>query len=195
MSNKGWHHRGYLPHLDGSGLVQGITFRLADSIPQKVFLRWKDELSHLPDDEQRRLAAIRVARFEDRCEGECLFKVPDCAQILRDCLFHFDGQQYDLLEWCIMPNHVHLLIRQYSEYSLGEIVKAWKSVSSRKIQKRLEISKGIWARDYFDRYIRDPEHYETAKAYLRQNPVKAKLVKDPTDYRWSSAYPDNFLQR
>ena len=33
MGQKGWHHRGYLPHLDGHEIVQHVVFRLRDSLP------------------------------------------------------------------------------------------------------------------------------------------------------------------
>jgi len=41
----GWHSRGYLPHFDGGEIPQFITFRLADSMPQKLLDRWREELS------------------------------------------------------------------------------------------------------------------------------------------------------
>jgi len=41
----GWHSRGYLPHFDGGEIPQFITFRLADSMPQELLDRWREELS------------------------------------------------------------------------------------------------------------------------------------------------------
>jgi putative transposase len=41
----GWHSRGYLPHFDGGEIPQFITFRLADSMPQSLLDRWREELS------------------------------------------------------------------------------------------------------------------------------------------------------
>jgi hypothetical protein len=40
----GWHSRGYLPHFDGGEVPQFITFRLADSMPQILLDRWREEL-------------------------------------------------------------------------------------------------------------------------------------------------------
>jgi hypothetical protein len=37
----GWHERGYLPHCDYPGLVQFVTFRLADSMPASRRAEWK----------------------------------------------------------------------------------------------------------------------------------------------------------
>src|SRR5690606_18030993 len=45
----------------------------------------------------------------------------------------------------------------------------------------------IWHREYWDRYIRDHVHYMNAVSYIHNNPVKAKLVVRPKDWKWSSA--------
>ena len=39
MDQKGWHSRGYLPHFDSQDVVQFVTFRLADSLPQEALLK------------------------------------------------------------------------------------------------------------------------------------------------------------
>ena len=43
--HKGWHSRGFLPHLDAAEIQQAITFRLADALPKQVVDGWKRELS------------------------------------------------------------------------------------------------------------------------------------------------------
>jgi len=52
--HKGWHSRGYLPHLDAPGELQALTFRLADALPAKLVLRWKIELEHGCSDTEKR---------------------------------------------------------------------------------------------------------------------------------------------
>jgi REP element-mobilizing transposase RayT len=46
----------------------------------------------------------------------------------------------------------------------------------------------VWHREYWDRYIRDHAHYVNVVNYIHENPVKAGLVKEAGDWRWSSAY-------
>ncbi|WP_232210496.1 hypothetical protein [Nitrococcus mobilis] len=58
-ASKGWHSRGYLPHLDAPGTLQAITFRLADSLPQEKLRELVQEVESLP--EKRRNAARRRA--------------------------------------------------------------------------------------------------------------------------------------
>jgi hypothetical protein len=44
-----WRSRGYLPHFDRPGLVQSITFRLHDAVPEPVVQSWKDALAGAQD--------------------------------------------------------------------------------------------------------------------------------------------------
>ena len=47
-------------------------------------------------------------------------------------------------------------------------------------------NKGLWQREYWDRFIRDENHFKNAIEYIHMNPVKAGLVKHPEDWKWSS---------
>lgn len=187
--HKGWHSRGYLPHLDAPGEIQALTFRLADALPAAVVLRWKRELELGELDEKGREKQLHrlVARYEDAGHGSCLLREPPHAEIMQMALLHFDGQRYRLLEWCVMPNHVHVLIHCSFGISLGEIVRSWKTFVSRRINQLTGRRGQFWALDYHDRYIRDLDHLANARAYIRNNPVKAGLCQRPEDWRWSSA--------
>ena len=109
-----------------------------------------------------------------------------------------DGDRYRLLAWCIMPNHVHVLIEQLAP--LGKILQSWKSFTGRWAMKnKAELgfdvpSEGLWMREYWDRYIRYEGHFSSVIDYIHRNPVHAGLCATPEDWRWSSAYPGNALQ-
>jgi putative transposase len=103
-----------------------------------------------------------------------------------EALKHFDGERYRLLAWCIMPNHVHVVI-DILDHSLSAIVRSWKSFSARQANVVLGRSGAFWHADYFDRYMRDEEHLTATMDYVEQNPVKAGLVGEARDWRWSSA--------
>lgn len=45
----------------------------------------------------------------------------------------------------------------------------------------------VWQREYYDRFIRDENHYEKVVEYIRENPVKAGLVEHAEDWKFSSA--------
>ena len=92
-----------------------------------------------------------------------------------------------LLEWCVMPNHVHVIARMLEGHPLDRIVKSWKSVTARRINSLLGSSGALWQREYHDRYIRDQDHLIAARNYVRFNPVKAGWCSRPEDWRWGSA--------
>ena len=192
--HKGWHSRGYLPHLDSPGLIQAVTFRLADAVPKDVIEHWKRELEQATTEspQRERILRERIARFEDAGHGACLLRNPSYASILQNALLHFDGDRYRLLEWCVMPNHVHILAHCPEGSRLGDLVKSWKTFSAREINRLIHTQGNLWAKDYHDRYIRDQGHLANARAYIRNNPVKAGLCKKPEDWPWSSVgHPGN----
>jgi len=192
--HKQWHSRGYLPHLDQPGLVQFLTFRLHDSVPAHLIEQWKKELqceSSLPAADPRVIELRkRIAEFEDAGHGACYLRDERIAALVQDALLHFDGERYHLLEWVIMPNHVHVLIEPLQGYRLGDIVHSWKSFTAKEANRILERAGEFWMPDYFDRFIRDEKHLAAVREYIRNNPVKAGLVEKPGDWKWSSACED-----
>jgi len=179
---KGWHSRGYLPHLDVPSLLQSVTFHLADSLPKTAI----EQLyaGTRPDDpEQLR----RVERWLDAGHGACWLARPEIARVVEEAFLHFDGERYRLLCWVVMPNHVHLLIETSRDHPLPNVVQAWKSYSSKRANRLLERTGTFWARDYFDRYIRDDQHLKAVVHYIENNPVRAGLVDQPEGWPFGSA--------
>jgi len=70
---------------------------------------------------------------------------------------------------------------------LAAVVNGWKSFSARRINELLRRRGALWQREYWDRFIRDEQHYQRAVAYVHENPVKAGLVSRAEDWPWSSA--------
>ena len=188
---KGWHSRGYLPHLDAPGVYQAITFRLHDSVPAHVIQRWKEELhwrADLPSDDPI-LTKLRgrIAQYEDAGHGACWLRDQRIAALVESALLYFDGQRYRLLAWCIMPNHVHVLIETFPGYPLHNVVHSWKSFTALQANRLLGRQGSFWARDYYDRYIRNDAHLAQTIVYIEQNPVKAGLVPVAEAWPFSSA--------
>lgn len=181
MVHKFWHSRGYLPHCDTPGLLQAITFRLADSLPADVLTRLSQQACNAVD------TLKQIEKFLDAGHGTCWLAQPDIANIVEDALLHGDVQHYRLLAWCVMPNHVHVLIETRDSYPLHKVVQGWKSFTAKLINQHLRQSGTVWMRDYFDRYIRDDHHFAAVIAYIHGNPVKAGLVSNKLDWPHSSA--------
>ena len=186
----GWQSRGYLPHIEFPGQVQAITFRLNDSVPTRVVRQWIAEIAgqpRFPTPEQRALALRRrITTFEDAGHGICHLADPRVAGAVEATLLHGDGNAYALLAWCIMPNHVHVVVEPMAGVSLHSIIQAWKSISARRANILLGRTGPFWMREYYDRYIRDDAHLEAAIRYAENNPVDAGLCTRPEDWPWSS---------
>ena len=108
--------------------------------------------------------------------------------MVEDALLHFDGQRYGLLEWCVMPNHVHVLAQTCVGFQLDKVIHSWKSFTAKAANRVLDRKGEFWMLDYFDRFIRDETHLAATIAYIRENPVSAGLVERAEDWRFSSAY-------
>ena len=193
---RGWYSRGYLPHCDASHLIQSVTYRLADSLPQTKLAELQEELRGLPENKRETVRWQRIEQWLDAGMGCCALAHPDVAQYVQHSFLHYHGERYHLHAWCIMPSHVHVLIEPLID--LAVIVQGWKSYTARwvlrkKQQLALKVpgADHLWMREYWDRYIRDARHYQRAVEYIHDNPVKAGLCDVAEAWRWSSAFPGN----
>ena len=176
MKTSGWRSRGYLPHCDERGLVQHIVFGLSDG--------FRSPPSHIDDPIER---ALWVDRELDAGHGSRLLAMPRHAQVVEECLLYGDGERYALAAWCVMPNHVHVLVEQFEGWSLSTVIQKWKSVSAHAINKAEGRKGRLWQPEYFDRFMRSAEQFEWTIAYVENNPVAAQLVERPENWRFSSA--------
>jgi putative DNA methylase len=101
--------------------------------------------------------------------------------------WHHDGVRYRLHAWVIMPNHVHVLLEIW-QVPMGKILQNWKGYMAKEANKILGREGAFWAGDYFDRCIRDEDHFRKVVRYIENNPVKAGFVSMAEDWRWSSAH-------
>ena len=184
--HKDWYSR-KLPHLDIGGLTQFLTFNLFDSLPQEVLSQWREELKDFKGNIDREREE-RIQAYLDRGFGSCILREDQCAQIVRDSLLFLDGDAYDLRAWVIMPNHVHFLAHFNQGQSLGKAMWSLKSFTAHKLKKIHPELEFIWHQESYDRYIRNEEHYGNTVRYINQNPVNARLCKDPSSYRWCDLF-------
>jgi len=118
--------------------------------------------------------------------GSCLLKIPQAAKIVQKALLFFEGKRYYLSAWCIMPNHIHLILAPIGEHRLSEILHSLKSYTSNQINKALGRKGPLWERESFDHLIRSTDPYEKFISYIELNPVEAGLCQKPEDWAYSS---------
>jgi REP element-mobilizing transposase RayT len=101
----------------------------------------------------------------------------------------------NLLAAVVMPDHVHLLLSPLRDgagwpFPLVDILQCLKSATAHRINKLLHHSGPVWEEESFDHVLRSAESLKEKCEYIRQNPVKAGLVRRPEDYLWLWVNPD-----
>ena len=186
----GWHERGYLPHCDFPSLVQFVTFRLADSMPESRLGEWA-HLLKIEDDREKR---TKLEGYLDRGVGECHLRDLRIAKITEDAMLHFHNERCELLAWCVMPNHVHVLVHVWN-WPLSKMLQNWKSIIAVKANRTLNQRGEFWQREYWETFMRDEEQERVAIRYIENNPVKSKLCKLAENWPFSSAkYRDKYCR-
>ncbi len=206
----GWHERGYLPHCDFPDLVQFVTFRLGDSMPASR----RDEWEHLLKIEDVRDRRTKLEDYLDSGVGECHLCDPRIAKLTEETLLHFHNERYELLAWCVMPNHVHVLVHVWRT-PLWKMVQNWKirienqarrgslverrapprcvSAADSNGPRRCSALQSFWQREYWDTFMRDEEQEKKAVRYIEGNPIKAKLCHAAEDWLFGSGrFRDEF---
>jgi REP element-mobilizing transposase RayT len=179
--NLGFYKHGNLPHLDAGDAIQFVSFVLADAAPKKQLPR------NNPGMGIRCMNSNTLNdQILDKSHGRCILRVPLIANTVLCSILLRDSISHDTLAWVIMPNHVHVLLRQRKDFQLSKVVKQIKAGSAFNIRKIMGIQGPVWQRGYFDRFIRNPEHLRKTVSYIHQNPVRARLVSRPQDWQWSS---------
>lgn len=91
-----------------------------------------------------------------------------------------------LLAYCIMDNHVHLLIYTDEVYEMSEYMRIVNSKFARDYNKAFD-RVGYVFRDRFNsQYIDTKDYLQKCLNYIHMNPVKANIVKKPSEYKYST---------
>ena len=218
MENDRIYYRRNLPHIQPSGATFFVTFRLAGSLPKEVVLRLKEEQSKnerrlfkVKDeterkkkiDDQRKLYFGKFDEILDNAtSGPCWLNEERIVKVVADAIHLHDKKEYDLLAYCIMPNHVHLVFTvrhdfitsvraearatsTTSRYSMTDILRLIKGATARDANKILNRTGAFLQHESYDRVVRDEKELNRIIGYTINNPVKARLVKNAEDWKWS----------
>ncbi len=81
----------------------------------------------------------------------------------------------------LMPDHLHALLAFPADRQMESVIRGWKSYLARLHGIR-------WQRDFFDHRVRNDESWEEKAHYVRQNPVRAGLVRNASEwpYMWEA---------
>lgn len=203
-------YRRHLPHIQPPGATLFVTFRQYGSLPRSVSEQLHQEYEHLRQEanryvlqdtigkeyrriyeQQKRLFAKFDQYLDQSVGGPHFLKQAEIARLVCSTIKYWDQKRYDLLCYCVMSNHVHIVIIPLEisdgEYYLLELImhsiKSYSATEANKILNRA--GKPFWNSESFDHYSRSDEETGRIIAYVMNNPVKAGLVKSPKDWEWS----------
>ena len=206
MFDHRFYYRRNLPHYQPKYATVFVTFRLAGSIPVTVLeqiayahsqaVKGLNQRSDAPDhkarlhEEQRRAFGKWDAALHTVSCGPRWLEDPRLADLVAESLRNLDGSHYDLLAYCVMPNHVHavftpLLNSDGTTHSLAAIMHSLKRHTARKANLILGRQGEFWQHENYDHVVRDEGECARIVAYVLNNPVKAGLVDEWQDWPWS----------
>lgn len=93
---------------------------------------------------------------------------------------------YELRAFVVMPNHVHILFHPHREVS--RVLQWIKGSTAREANQVLaRTGKPFWQRESYDHWVRNEQQFKRIVCYIENNPVKAGLAINASQYPWSSA--------
>jgi len=212
MQNREFYRR-HLPHWYPQHATFFITTRLANSLPKHIIQELlhkrtkaiqvnsvntpKNELKEIHYQEELKHFG-RWDKLLDQCNsGPDWLKIPAIAAIIKDAIHYRDGKIYDLIAFCIMSNHIHLVFHPLPDstqkpYDISKIMHSLKRYTARQANLVLNRKGEFWHHESYDHVVRDEKELQRIVEYVLFNPVKAGLVSNWDEWEWSYINGDWF---
>lgn len=200
-----------LPHYQPLGYIFFITFRLYGTLLKEIIEQYKSlkleqlkSVNNYRNTKKRSEKYLEFKRKYFRLYDEYLDKAligpkwlknESIANVVRDTFHFHDSIKYNLIAYTIMPNHVHLVIEPInikivgrtdcSTYIVTHILKSIKWYTAKECNKILNRSGTFWQHESYDHVIRNQESLVRIVNYILNNPVKAGLVENWNEYKFS----------
>jgi len=185
-----------LPHVFNSEKPVFISYRLKFTLPQQVLDEFEKRKKQWLQDKDTtssqvyqvtpaRQDGLRFAWYDEllakSAEVPKFLHRKDITEVIASSFQHFDGIRYRLLAYCIMPNHVHVLIiplrdSEGNDFQVARITYGWKRYTANQINKLIGRKGSLWQKESYDHLVRNEKELMNILNYIIQNPVKAGLV-------------------
>jgi len=126
--------------------------------------------------------------LDEACDGPFYLRQPAIADMVVSAIQYNSNTlgHYLLHAFVVMPNHVHLLITP--AIALPKLTKSLKGITAKQANTMLALTGSrFWQEESYDHLVRDEREFEEIRNYIEENPVRAGLTSEATDFRWSSA--------
>lgn len=117
-----------------------------------------------------------------------IYRDPEDFEFHRQLLIEIREKfNFELYHYCLMTNHFHLLLRVREEEDLWRIMHGVQLRYAKYYKKKYKYFGHLFQGRYRSPRIPDDSYYLQCGRYIERNPLKAKMVKLPWDYEYSSA--------
>jgi putative transposase len=164
-----------------------LTCRLHDSLPPH-----RGFPAEARNSGQAFAAADRL--LDKACAGPAYLREPAVADMIVETIqFHADIlRHYRLHAFVVMPNHVHLLATP--DVALPKLTKSLKGATAAWANAMLGLTDSpFWQEESYARLVRYESEFEEIRNYIEENPVRAGMVREASEYPWSSAAADAII--
>lgn len=209
-------YRRHLPHQIPVDVPIFLTWNLKNAMPRDAIERLERERQELGRERPRPGESIRHRALRHRklmfnkadevldraSAGPLHLREPACARIVQDSILFGATKRYELMAWCVMANHVHVLLTPIWELArVTQGIKGFTAWSINQLRVRQAFQpdmfssrqpgkpdlRTFWQDESYDHWVRDEEELLRFIHYIETNPVKAGLCSCPHDWPWSSA--------
>ena len=158
-------HYSHLSHIDSIGHYQFITFRTKESLDSYLECLYNSS-------EIEKIKQYKMDRYLDSSQNGALL-YGEVLEKIRDYYLGYDKNVFEIEALSIMPNHIHVLLKQND--NISNVMRVLKGGAGHIINKTLDRKGAVWSKDYYDKAIRDEKHFWVVYEYIKYNAVKANL--------------------
>ncbi|NOR87481.1 MAG: hypothetical protein GQ527_07725 [Bacteroidales bacterium] len=182
-----------LPHIYIQDAIYSIDFRLADSIPFEIYQKYSDlKRTIIRESKKHLLKNLYNDHIDSYLDNSSSLKdwlnKPLIRNEVASAIHYYDKVHYKLIAFCIMPNHVHLIINTngFKPMPLGDFMGSIKRYSARKANILLGREGKFWQTESYDHILKSRNDLADSIDYVINNPVKAGLVAEWNE--WPGTY-------
>lgn len=121
--------------------------------------------------------------------GEHIFEPDEIKNLFMDIVKRSKKKyNFSLKNFVVMNNHIHFIIEPLKNESLSRIMQWILSVFAMYYNSIHQLKGHVWQGRFWSKIIEDIRQLIDTFNYISENPVKAEMVKDAKDYRYSGLY-------
>lgn len=110
----------------------------------------------------------------------------DFEKYLEICRRYKEKFGFKLYHWILMSNHIHLVMETAEESSISKIMQGMNLAYTIWFNKKTGKVGHLWQDRFKSALVERDNYLLECGRYVERNPLRARLVKDPKEYRWSS---------